>query len=183
MWVSPLSTGRRAVRSRCGWTPNDQTCRPRVAAGRTHGDPGDSRRMRTRSWTSSAISRKSLATPDHLIFDGTNPGLFDGRTKRLHRGGTPQCLHFGSLVPPPASRGNSVPQPGQVSAHHAAGSRPSPYCCQIGVTQLVAECTESGPIAPEYGQDGTCEARPISSIFCTKTVQLRDSYQKRIFQK
>src|SRR5271157_5410562 len=49
---------------------------------------------------------------------------------RLRRGGTPQCLSFfGSLVPTPASRGNSVPRPGQISAHHATGSRSSP-CCQ-----------------------------------------------------
>src|SRR5208283_1546464 len=47
---------------------------------------------------------------------------------------------------------------------------------RIGVTQLVDECTESRPIAPEYGQDGTCAARPISSISCTKTAQLRNSY-------
>src|SRR5271166_2600160 len=46
---------------------------------------------------------------------------------------------------------------------------------RIGVTQLVNECTESRPIAPEYGQEGTCAARPISSISCTKTVQLRNS--------
>src|SRR5271166_1132029 len=46
----------------------------------------------------------------------------------------------------------------------------------IGVTQLVDERTENRPIAPEYGQDGTCAARPISSISCTKTVQLRNSY-------
>src|SRR5271157_946737 len=50
---------------------------------------------------------------------------------RLRRGGTPQRLYFSSLVlvPTPASRGNSVPRPGRVSAHHATGSRPSP-CCQ-----------------------------------------------------
>jgi len=46
---------------------------------------------------------------------------------------------------------------------------------RLGVTQLVAECMESRPITPEYGQDGTCAARPISSISCTKTVQLRNS--------
>ena len=70
-----------------------------------------------------------------VIFDGTNPGLFDGRTMRLRRGGTPQRLYFGSLVPTPASRRNSVPQPGHVSAHHAGGSRPSPYCCQKRIFQ------------------------------------------------
>jgi hypothetical protein len=46
---------------------------------------------------------------------------------------------------------------------------------RLGDTQLVDACTESRPIAPEYGQDGTCAARPISSITCTKTVQLRNS--------
>jgi hypothetical protein len=45
----------------------------------------------------------------------------------------------------------------------------------LGVTQLADECTEIRPIAPEYGQDGTCAARPISSITYTKTVQLRNS--------
>jgi hypothetical protein len=34
---------------------------------------------------------------------------------------------------------------------------------------------EIRPITPEYGQDGTCAARPISSFSCTKTVQLRNS--------
>src|SRR5271165_3343506 len=46
----------------------------------------------------------------------------------------------------------------------------------IGVTQLVDERTENRPIAPEYWQDGTCAARPISSISCTKNVKLRTSY-------
>ena len=45
----------------------------------------------------------------------------------------------------------------------------------LGVTQLVDECRDSRPIAPEYGQDGTCAARPIASISYTKTVQLRNS--------
>ena len=40
---------------------------------------------------------------------------------------------------------------------------------------VVDECTENRPIAPEHGQDGTCAARPISSISRTKTVQLRKS--------
>src|SRR5271166_4805702 len=54
--------------------------------------------------------------------------------------------------------------------------RPGRWVILLGVTQLVDECIESPPIAPEYGQDGTCAARPISSISCTKTVQLRNSF-------
>src|SRR5271165_2050775 len=63
----------------------------------------------------------------------------------------------------------------QTMDRRAVPTRPR-LTIKLGVTQLVDKCTESRPIAPEYGQDGTCAARPISSISCTKTVQLRNSF-------
>src|SRR5208337_1758382 len=60
--------------------------------------------------------------------------------------------------------------------HGSAGVPTRPrLTIKLGFTQLVDKCTESRPIAPEFGQNGTCAARPISSIFSTKTVQLRNS--------